>query len=98
VHDFPSVREALGSRFGDAVQLTEDVGAVSAIGAGINATFANLSRCLGVLDSLCETMTKTRVLGVSTSSFRISVVLESAAVKPAVQALHRALVEEEPVP
>ncbi len=93
IHDFPALRREVSSRFGDRVHLREGVGAVSAIGAGINASFQNLRRAFAVVDGQGA-----RVLGVSTSSFRISLLLEEAAVPQAVRALHAALVTEgEPV-
>jgi aspartokinase len=69
------------------------VGAVSAIGAGIKATPRNLRRAVGVLRPL-----ETPLLGVSTSSFRISILLAEARLDEAVRALHRALIETEPAP
>ncbi len=93
LHDFPMLRRDLACRFGDRVQLREGIGAVSAIGAGINATFGNLRRA-------CDVVTRLRapILGVSTSGFRISLLLEEGVLRDAVRALHDALVSEgEPV-
>jgi aspartate kinase len=42
LHDQPHVQQALTARFGRGIQLVDDLGAVSAIGAGINATYANV--------------------------------------------------------
>jgi aspartate kinase len=90
LHDFPALRDALRQRLGGAVTLREGVGAVSAIGAGINAGFANLRRALDVLKAIGAP-----VLGLSTSSFRISFLLEDGAVKDAVRGLHAALISDE---
>jgi len=87
LHDFPRLKQELGRRFGESVRLREGVGAVSAIGAGINAGFDNLRRCLGTLASIPAS-----VIGLSTSSFRISVLLAEAHVAEAVRQLHRELV------
>jgi aspartate kinase len=93
LHDFPALRRDLSARFGARVAVRDGVGAVSAIGAGINATFANLRRAGGVVRRLGAV-----ILGVSTSGFRISLLLEESALPEAVRALHRELVSEgEPV-
>jgi len=89
LHDFPALRRDLEGRFGERVQLREAVGAVSAIGAGINATFANLRRACDVVSRL-----GTPILGVSTSGFRISLLLDESSLREAVRALHDALVSE----
>jgi aspartate kinase len=89
LHDFPRLRRDLATRFAGRVTLREGVGAVSAIGAGINARFVNLRRTLDVLSAMGAA-----VLGASTSSFRISVLVEEKAVPDAVRHLHLALVTE----
>jgi aspartate kinase len=88
VHDFPVLKRVLAERFAGAVSLREGVGAVSAIGAGINASFQNLRRTLEVL-----AQQGAPVLGISTSGFRISLLLDEPRLEPAVKALHAALVE-----
>jgi aspartate kinase len=93
IHDFPTLRREVESAFGGRVHLRDRLGAVSAIGAGINATFHNLRRAFGVLSRQGAP-----VLGVSTSSFRISLLMEEAKVADAVRGLHEELVTEgEPV-
>jgi len=87
LHDFGLLRHEL-SRSPERVSLRESVGAVSAIGAGINADFANLRRALAAVATLGSPP-----IGVSTSSFRISLLLDERQVQPAVRALHAALVE-----
>jgi aspartate kinase len=89
LHDFPRLRESLASRLGDRVTLREGVGAVSAIGAGINGRFENLRRTLETLASMGAA-----VLGASTSSFRISVLVDEKSVPEVVRRLHGALVTE----
>lgn len=86
LHDFGLLRGELAS-LGGAVELREGVGAVSAIGAGINADFTNLRRCLATLSTLGAS-----VIGVSTSSFRISLLLEQAQIPSAVRRLHAELI------
>jgi aspartate kinase len=89
VHEYPALREDLRSRLGSSLRMREGVGAVSAIGAGINATFANLRRGLGAVGELGAT-----ALGVATSSFRISFLVEDRHVPEAVRRLHQELVTE----
>jgi aspartate kinase len=89
VHDAAALRREAASRLGDALVWREGLGAVSAIGAGINAGLDNLRRALR-----CLAAGGTRVLGVSTSSFRISLLVDEGAVKDAVQKLHRELIGE----
>jgi aspartate kinase len=89
LHDFPRLRERLASRFGAGLRLTQGLGAVSAIGAGINARFENLRKTLGVLAELGVTPS-----AISTSSFRISLLVPEPAVPEAVRRLHGALVSE----
>jgi aspartate kinase len=85
LHDFAGVRDGLRGRFGGRVELREGVGAVSAIGAGINAGLGNVRRALEAAAALGE------VLGLSTSSFRISLLLDERHLPEAVRRLHAAL-------
>jgi aspartate kinase len=90
LHDFPSLRRDLASRF-PGVAVREGLGAVSAIGAGINARFESVRSCLRLLGA--EGLS---VLGVTTSRFRVSLLLEAAGVEAAARLLHRELVEAPP--
>ena len=87
LHDFPALRRDVEGTFAGRVQLRDGLGAVSAIGAGINASFHNLRRAFEVLSRQGAA-----VLGISTSSFRISLLVEEQAVPEAVRALHEELV------
>ena len=89
IHDFPDLREAIRAGLGGAIRIEEGVGGVSAIGAGINASFHNLRRTLDVLAELAAP-----VLGVTTSAFRISVLTHTSCVQEVVRRLHAGLVEE----
>jgi aspartate kinase len=85
----PDLRDALGPEH----RLHEGVAAVSAIGAAINADFGNVRRCLDELAAM-----GVEALGLSTTSFRISVLLDESHLSEAVRRLHHALVvEAEPV-
>jgi aspartate kinase len=88
LHDFGAHQEALAAR---GFRFSERIGAVSAIGTGINATFANARLALSALAER-----NVAVLGLSTSSFRISVLVEEPAVNEAVRRLHERLVEAGP--
>jgi aspartate kinase len=87
MHAFAELRQGLTETFGKGLALREGVGAISAIGAGINASFGNLRRFLAVLQEMGAPL-----LGLSTSSFRISALLEERTVEEAVRRLHAALV------
>jgi aspartate kinase len=91
LHDFAALRGELATMPG--VSLREGVGAVSAIGAGINASGHTVRRCLDVLSNLGAP-----VLGVSTSSFRVSLLIDEPRVEDAVRTLHQELVASEPCP
>lgn len=87
VHAFAELREELSQTFGKELTLREGVGAVSAIGAGINASYVNLRRFLTVLAGMDAPL-----LGLSTSSFRISALIEKPHLEEAVRRLHAELV------
>lgn len=89
LHDYPALKRDLASRFGARLRIREDVGAVSAIGAGINAGWSNVRAVIGELAAL-----EAPVLALSTSSFRISVLLEERFVVEAVRRLHARLVAQ----
>jgi aspartate kinase len=89
LHDYPALEAELLAE-GSRVHLRAGVGAVSAIGAGINATFRNVREALAVLTGMGA-----EVLGLSTSSFRISLLLEESRVPDAMRQLHRRLVVDE---
>ena len=88
LHDAEGVQRAMHARFGDRVTFISGLGAVSAIGAGINATYANVRAGLSVLrdaDIQCR--------GISTSSFRITWMVPDADVDRASRALHARFIE-----
>src|SRR5207249_3459086 len=89
LHDEPRVRRSLATRFGDRVQLDDELGALSIVGAGINASFANLRRGS---DALASARIRTR--GVATSSFRITWMVDRSRLDEAVRLLHAKFIEE----
>jgi aspartate kinase len=86
-HDLDSVVSSLEARAG-GVSVREGVGAVSAIGSGINASFASLRKALDAAAAV-----EAAVLGISTSSFRISVLVEERHLEDLTRRFHAALVE-----
>src|SRR5437867_1684802 len=89
LHEGDRMRASLRERFGGRVRLVEHVGAVSVIGAGINASFENLRRGCGALPSA-------RIMwsDVATSSFRITWMIDGAQLDYAVRLLHRVFIEQ----
>jgi len=88
LHDAEGVQRAMHTRFADRVTFISGLGAVSAIGAGINATYANVRAGLSVLrraEIPCS--------GISTSSFRITWMVPDADVARASRALHAHFIE-----
>ena len=88
LHDFGAHEQPLAA---GGFRFTRGIGAVSAIGTGINATFGNVRQALAALAEQ-----RVPVLGLSTSSFRISALVEQRAVEAAVRRLHERLVEAAP--
>jgi aspartate kinase len=88
LHDEPRVRELLSRRFGDRARLVDGLGAVSAIGAGINATYGNVRRGSKALRDA-----GIPAHGLATSSFRITWTIPRASVDDAVRRLHAAFIE-----
>ena len=88
LHDEARVRAALAARFAERVRVIDGLGAVSAIGAGINATYANVRAGIAALrDAGIEPR------GLSTSSFRATWMVPSDNVAAAVRALHSRFIE-----
>jgi len=88
LHDEARVRSALASRFGGRIRFVEGLGALSAIGAGINATYVNVGAGLAALkDAGIDSH------GLSTSSFRITWMVPADSVPAAVRALHSRFID-----
>lgn len=88
VHGLAALVEALKQRFGEKVALREGLGMVTAVGAGIDADHSNLRRALAALESM-----GVPVLGVHTSSLRLSLLVPVERVDDCVRRVHEALVE-----
>src|SRR5262249_52865638 len=83
LHEEDRVRRTLADRFGDACGLADSLAAVSAVGAGINASFDNVRRGPAALTGAGLTATS-----VSTSSNRITWTIDRARLDDAVRLLH----------
>ena len=83
LHEEPRVRAAAAAQFGSRVRLVDDVGAVSVVGAGINASFENLRRGTAALAGM-----GVPPIDVATSSFRITWMIARGRVDEAVRTLH----------
>ena len=88
LHQEERLRADLTRRFGDRVRLLDTHGAVSVVGAGINASFENVRRGTAVLGD-----SGIAVDGVATSSFRITWLIDRARLDDAVRLLHKTFIE-----
>jgi aspartate kinase len=88
LHEEDRLRAELAQRFGDRVRLIDTLGAVSAIGAGINASFENLRRGSAALAQVGS-----HPHLVSTSSFRITWMIDRARLHDAVKILHDTFID-----
>jgi aspartate kinase len=88
LHAEARLREALADRFGGAIRIDDTLGAVSVVGAGINASFENMRRGSAALAGSGAT-----IEGVATSSFRITWMIDRARLDDAVRLLHRTFLE-----
>jgi aspartate kinase len=89
LHEGARVLADLRARFGRRLRLADHVGALSVIGAGINASFENLRKG-------SEALRASGIAwgGVATSSFRITWMIDGARLDDAVRLLHRTFLEE----
>jgi aspartate kinase len=88
LHDEANVRRTLAASFGERARIVDGLGAVSAIGAGINASYANVR---AGSDALRAAGAQPR--GVSTSSFRITWMVPRDVLEAAVRALHARFID-----
>jgi aspartate kinase len=91
LHDEARLKQALESRFQHRAQVIDGLAAVSVIGAGINATHAN------VLTGT-EVLTQAGIIpaATATSSFRITWMIPRDRTDDAVRVLHRHFIESSP--
>jgi aspartate kinase len=91
LHDESRFRARAVEGFGNDIRLLDGIGAVSAIGAGINTSYRNLRAGTAALAAI-------PTIGLSTSSFRITWLVPLASVDDAVRALHSVFIEATPCP
>jgi aspartate kinase len=91
LHEEDRVRSALQERFGPRCRIDDSLGAVSVVGAGINATFETVRRGTAALGQIGMTPAM-----ISTSSFRVSWLADRARLNDAVRALHATFIESAP--
>ena len=89
LHDEERLRDALQTRLGGRARLIDGLAAVSAIGAGINASYANLRAGTEALGAIGIT-----AAGAATSSFRITWMVPRDRTADAVRALHARFIEK----
>ena len=93
LHQEEQLRANVKARFGNRVRLLDTHGAVSVVGAGINASFENVRRGTAALGDL-----GVEVDGVATSSFRITWLIDRARLDDAVRLLHVTFIESAQLP
>jgi aspartate kinase len=90
LHDEERFREALQTRLGDRARLVDGLGAVSVVGTGINATYANVRAGTSTLEAH-----GIQPAGTATSSFRITWMMPRERADAAVRALHERFIDSE---
>jgi aspartate kinase len=90
LHDEDRLRAALRSTFGNRARLVDGLAAVSVVGAGINATYANVRAGSDTLAGL-----GIAPAGTATSSFRITWMVPRDRTNDAVKALHARFIESQ---
>ena len=88
LHNEDRLRRQLDAVFGDRVRLVDGLGALSVIGAGINATYVNVRR-----GSTCLNAHGIASHGLSTSSFRTTWLVERNRLDEAVRLMHAEFLE-----
>jgi aspartate kinase len=92
LHDEARLRDDLQSRIGTGARLVDGLAAVSAIGAGINSSYANLRAGLETLQSLAVSPA-----AMATSSFRITWLVPRARTDDVVRAMHQRFIDAQEV-
>ena len=89
LHDEGQLKAALQTTLGGRARLVDGLAAVSAIGAGINATYDNVLAGSATLAGI-----NIAAAGVATSSFRVTWLVSDDRMKDAVRALHARFIEQ----
>jgi aspartate kinase len=88
LHNEDRLRRALADAFGNDVQVIDGLGAVSVVGAGINASYQNVRR-----GTTCLQDHRIASFGLATSSFRATWLVERAHLDEAVRVLHTTFID-----
>jgi aspartate kinase len=91
LHDEDRLRGALRATLGAGARLVDSLAAVSVVGAGINATYANVQSGTAALRGIGLAPS-----GTATSSFRITWMVPRDRASDAVRALHQQFIESQP--
>jgi aspartate kinase len=83
LHEEARLRAALATQFGDAIRVADALGALSVVGAGINASFENVRRGSDALASA-----GIGIHAMATSSFRITWMIDRDRLESAVRLMH----------
>jgi aspartate kinase len=90
LHDEARVRDAIARAFGERVRIDDRLGALSVVGAGINAAFDNVRRGSAILAA-----NGMPAQAIATSSFRITWMVDRARLDDGVRLLHRIFIDEQ---
>jgi aspartate kinase len=93
LHNEDRLRKDLSSAFGANAWIVDGLGALSIVGAGINATYANVRR-----GSACLRAHGIAISGLATSSFRVTWLVQRANLDQAVRLMHAEFIERAPDP
>jgi aspartate kinase len=88
LHNEDRLRRALADAFGKGAQVIDGLGAVSVVGAGINASYQNVRR-----GATCLQDHHIASFGLATSSFRATWLVQRAQLDDAVRVLHTAFID-----
>jgi aspartate kinase len=88
LHNEDRLRRALADAFGKDVQVIDGLGAVSVVGAGINASYQNVRR-----GTTCLQDHRIASFGLATSSFRATWLVQRACLDEAVRVLHTTFID-----
>jgi aspartate kinase len=88
LHNEDRLRRDLSAAFGDDARLVDGLGAVSVVGAGINATYGNVRRGAAALNER-----EVATFGLATSSFRATWLVKRDQIDDAARALHATFIE-----
>jgi aspartate kinase len=88
LHNEDRLRRDLATAFGDDARLVDGLGAVSVVGAGINATYEHVRK-----GSACLNDRGIATFGLATSSFRATWLVKREQIDDAARALHATFIE-----